>query len=159
MVVGWAKRKFVIPIIKIIKQGISIERLAISLALGFIIGIIPLYGVTTFLVSCVALSLRLNFIAMQIAHYIVTPFQLALLIPFYKMGDAVIKSSDTGFTIQQLIHLFKSDFWNALREFWLINLSAVGIWLILSIPLYLLLYYSITYTLRKYGLRFKYLRA
>lgn len=159
MVVGWAKRKFIVPLIKIIKQGISIKRLSVSLALGFIIGIIPAYGVTTFLVGCIAVSLRLNFIAMQIAHYIVTPFQLALIIPFFKMGDALLKSSDISFTAQQYMHLFKSDFWGAIHQLWLVNLSAIGIWLVLSIPLYLILYYGLIYTLKKYKLRLKYLRA
>lgn len=159
IVLGWAKRKFVFPLVKIIKEGISIERLSIALALGITIGLMPLYGLTTLLVSFVALSLRLNFIAMQIAHYLVTPFQLALIIPFFKMGTSVVKASEAGFSIQQYIHLLKNDFWHALKDFWLINLSAVGVWLIVSIPLFLGLYFGLFYLLGKYKLRLKYLRA
>ncbi len=155
---GWAKRKFVLPLIRIIKEGISIERLSIALALGITIGLMPLYGLTTLLVGCVALSLRLNFIAMQIAHYIVTPLQLALIIPFYRMGVVMIKVSEHSFSIHQYIHLLKTDFWHTLNEFWLINLSAVGIWLIVSIPLFLGLYFGLFYVLGKYKLKLKYLR-
>jgi uncharacterized protein (DUF2062 family) len=159
MVLGWAKRKFILPLIRLIKQGISVERLAVSLALGITIGLMPLYGLTTFLVGLVALSLRLNFIAMQIAHYIVTPFQLVLIVPFFKLGIIMIKASQVSFSIHQYIQLLRNDFWHALREFWLINLSAVGIWLIVAIPLFLGLYFGLFFTLRRYKLRLKYLHV
>lgn len=159
VVFGWAQRKFVYPFIRIIKDGISIERLSVALALGITIGLMPLYGITTLLVSFVALSLRLNFIAMQIAHYIVTPFQLALIVPFYKVGSSVVNVSETGFSLQQYLHLLKSDFWHAIKDFWLINLSAIGVWLIVSIPLFLLLYFGLFRILGKYRLKLKYLRA
>ena len=159
LVSGWAKRIFVFPLLKIIREGISTERLTVSLALGITVGLIPLYGVTTLLIGCIALSLRLNFIAMQIAHYLVHPIQIALLIPFFKMGDAIVKTSDAGFTLHQYIQLFRDDFWSALREFWLVNLSAIGIWFLVSIPLYLMLYFGIIYLLRKYTFRLKYLHV
>jgi len=159
IVLGWAKRKFVFPLIKIIKEGISIERLSVAIALGITIGLMPLYGITTLLVFLVALSLRLNMIAMQIAHYIVAPLQIALIIPFYKMGRILLKASEGSFSFQQYTHLLKNDFWHTLKEFWLINLSAIGIWLIVSIPLFLGLYFGLFYVLGKYKLRLKYLHA
>ena len=150
MVYGLARRKFLEPLRKAIKEGISIERLSVSLALGVSVGLIPLYGITTLLVGCIAFSLRLNFIAMQVAHYIVHPIQIALLIPFLKLGDSVIKGDEVSFTVHQYIDLFKVDFWGTLRDFWLINLSAVGIWFILSIPLSFGMYYLIIRLIRKY---------
>ncbi|MBA7538229.1 hypothetical protein ES705_30503 [subsurface metagenome] len=156
---GWATRKFLLPLKKAIKEGISIERLSVSLALGIIVGLIPLYGVTTVIVGLIAISLRLNFVLMQVAHYIVHPIQIALLIPFLKMGDAVIKTSEVSFSVHQYIHLFKTDFWSTLQELWLVNLSAIGIWLILSIPLFLALYYILVYAIRKYSPKLSYLRV
>ncbi len=147
---GWAERKFVSPIRTAIKEGISIERLSVSLALGITVGLIPLYGITTVIVGLIALSLRLNFVAMQIAHYIVHPVQIALLIPFLKMGDSLLKGTEVSFSIHQYFQLFKTDFWGTLNDLWLVNLSAVGIWLILSVPLFLALYYLLVYTIRKY---------
>jgi uncharacterized protein (DUF2062 family) len=159
MVRGWAERKFISPLRKAIKEGISIERLAVSLALGITVGLIPLYGTTTLIVSLIALSLRLNFVAMQVAHYVVHPIQIALLIPFLKMGDSFLKNSEVNLTVHQYIHFFKTDFWGALRELWLINLSAIGIWLILSVPLFIGLYYLLVYTIRKYKPIRNYVRA
>lgn len=156
---GWAERKFLSPIKKAIKAGISIEKLSVSLALGITIGLIPIYGITTIVVSLIALSLRLNFVAMQIAHYIVHPIQIALFIPFLKLGSTMLKSGSISFSVHQYIHLFKTDFWGTLKELWLVNLSAVGIWLIISVPLFLGLYYLLVYTIKKYKPILSYARA
>ncbi len=155
MIRGWVRRKFIFPLFKAIKTGISRERLAISLALGITIGLIPVYGVTTLLVGTVAVSLRLNFIAMQVAHYIVHPLQLALLIPFLKLGTSLSQSSEVAFSVKQYVALFKTDFWEAMNQLWLANLSAIGIWLVISVPLFVLLYYGLNYTIRKYSVRLR----
>jgi len=147
---GWGIRKILIPIKKTLKKGVSVEKLSASLALGVAIGLIPLYGFTTFLVGVIALSLRLDFVAMQIAHYIVYPLQIALLVPFLKLGDILIYKSEFTFTVHQYLQYFRTDFWSALHDFWLINLSAVFIWLIVAIPLFIVLYYILGFLIRKY---------
>jgi uncharacterized protein (DUF2062 family) len=159
MISGWAKRRFVFPLIKAIRAGISIERLAVSLALGITVGLIPLYGFTTLIVGCIALSLRLNFVLMQVAHYIVYPLQIALLVPFLKLGDAIMRHSDFSLSVKQYVHLFKTDFWGTMHQLWLLNLTAVMIWVVLAIPLFILLYFSIRYLARRYFVRLKYLRT
>ena len=51
-----------------LNQGVSPRRLALTLALGFAIGCIPLVGLPTLLCITLALSLRLNFPAIQTAN-------------------------------------------------------------------------------------------
>lgn len=150
MIMGWAERKFLFPLKKIILAGISIEKLAVSLTIGLIVGLIPIYGITTLLVGGIAIALRLNFIAVQIAHYIVHPVQIALLVPFLKIGDSLLLKSDSSFTVKQYIGLFKADFWGAMHDLWLINLSAIGVWLILSIPLSILVYYCLFRVIKRF---------
>lgn len=67
-------------------QGISSRRLALTLALGFAIGCIPVIGVPTVLCATVALALRLNLPAIQAANYAAMPLQLALIVPFTRLG-------------------------------------------------------------------------
>lgn len=67
-------------------DGISPERLAITLALGFVLGFIPLVGLPTALCAIVAAMLRLNLPAIQAANYAAMPFQIALIVPFVRMG-------------------------------------------------------------------------
>ncbi|MGC9158793.1 MAG: DUF2062 domain-containing protein, partial [Terracidiphilus sp.] len=65
-----------------LREGISPRRLALTLALGFAIGCIPVVGVTTALCALLALTLRLNFPAIQAANWAAMPLQILLIVPF-----------------------------------------------------------------------------
>lgn len=69
-----------------LRQGISPRRLAVTLALGFAIGCIPVVGIPTFVCAGLALALGLNLPAIQAANYAAMPLQLALIVPFVRLG-------------------------------------------------------------------------
>jgi uncharacterized protein (DUF2062 family) len=70
-----------------LRQGISPRRLALTLALGFTIGCVPVVGIPTLLCAGLALALGLNLPAIQVANYAAMPFQLALIAPFLRLGS------------------------------------------------------------------------
>ena len=148
---SWIKRKVLLPIRNALKNGMSQKRLAISMALGITIGLIPFYGITTLLVAALAYVLRLDFLVMQAVHYIVHPIQIALLVPFFKAGNFFIAKGEADFTVGEIIVLFKTDFWMALSDFWKLNLSAIIIWGVIAIPLFYGLYYLFIYSIRRYA--------
>ena len=148
---SWMKRRVFLPIRKALKNGISQKRLAVSLALGITVGLMPFYGVTTLLVGALAYALRLDFVIMQVVHYIVHPIQLALIIPFFKAGNFFIGQENIEFTVREYISLFKSDFWLALNELWKLNLLAIIIWGFLAIPLFYGLYRFFIYSIKRYA--------
>lgn len=71
---------------KWLRQGISPRRLALTLALGFAIGCIPVVGIPTVLCAALAIVLRLNQPAIQAANYAAMPLQILLIVPFMKLG-------------------------------------------------------------------------
>src|SRR5580658_5326810 len=73
-----------------LRQGITPQRLALTLALGFAIGCIPVVGIPTLVCAALALTLRLNLPAIQAANYIVMPLQLLLIVPFVRLGGWLI---------------------------------------------------------------------
>jgi uncharacterized protein (DUF2062 family) len=75
-----------------LSQGISPRRLALTLALGFAIGCIPVVGIPTILCATVALALRLNLPAIQAANYAAMPLQLALIVPFMRLGRWLVST-------------------------------------------------------------------
>jgi uncharacterized protein (DUF2062 family) len=75
-----------------LRQGISPRRLALTLALGFAIGCIPVVGIPTVLCAALALALRLNLPAIQAANYVAMPLQLFLIVPFVRMGGWLFAS-------------------------------------------------------------------
>lgn len=76
-----------------LRQGMSPRRLALTLALGFAIGCIPVVGLPTLLCLALAFALRLNLPAIQLANYVAMPVQLLLIVPFVRLGDILFAAS------------------------------------------------------------------
>src|ERR1700732_2274741 len=76
-----------------LSQGVSPRRLALTLALGFAVGCIPVIGIPTVLCAGLALALRLNQPAIQVANYAAMPLQFALIVPFVRLGGWMTSSS------------------------------------------------------------------
>ena len=70
--------------------GLSPENIALIIAVGLVLGTFPVYGLPTILCAAAALLLRLNAPALQLMNQIATPVQLALLLPFSRIGAHVI---------------------------------------------------------------------
>ncbi len=71
------RRRIVEPLLALLKQGLSPERLALSVGFGIMIGIFPMLGSTTFLCILVGFALGLNQPALQIVNHSMYPLQLA----------------------------------------------------------------------------------
>jgi uncharacterized protein (DUF2062 family) len=75
-----------------LRQGISPRRLALTLALGFAIGCLPVVGVPTALCAVLAIAMGLNQPAIQAANYAALPLQLLLIGPFVRLGRWLISA-------------------------------------------------------------------
>jgi uncharacterized protein (DUF2062 family) len=130
-----------------LRQGISPQRLALTLALGFAIGCIPVIGIPTALCLVVALGLRLNMPAIQAANYAAMPFQIALIFPFVRLGGWMFSSSahpavDSG----MLAH------GSSMKLIWASGSlagEALAAWLLTAVPMVLLLTFVLTALLRR----------
>lgn len=73
-----------------LRQGVTPRRLALTLAIGFVVGCIPVVGLPTGICAVIALSFRLNLPAIQAANYLAMPFQVALILPLMRLGAKLI---------------------------------------------------------------------
>lgn len=71
-------------------EGMSPARLAITLALGFSIGCLPITGIPTVICLLLAFSLRLNIPVIQAANFIAWPVQLILIFPMVRFGHWIL---------------------------------------------------------------------
>jgi uncharacterized protein (DUF2062 family) len=55
------------PLLRLLQQGVSAERLALCVAIGVVVGNIPILGTSTLLCAAIALLFRLNLAAMLVA--------------------------------------------------------------------------------------------
>jgi uncharacterized protein (DUF2062 family) len=117
-------------------QSTSGDSLAIILAVGLVLGTFPVYGCPTVLCLLAAIALRLNAPALQLVNQLSSPLQLALLIPFARLGERIVASPATA------SHSILSRF----SEF---TIHAIAGWLCISVPLGILLYFAVSQTLRR----------
>jgi uncharacterized protein (DUF2062 family) len=129
-----------------LRQGISPRRLAITLALGFAVGCIPVLGVPTVLCAALAFGLRLNLPAIQAANYAAMPFQLALILPFVRLGERIFRSAQPALSTGALAHLSASGFMLHLGS---ITGHALVAWLLLAAPAVALMTATFTLMLRR----------
>ena len=138
---GFLHKKIVEPVIALIKQGISPEKIALGMACGIVLGVFPVLGSTTILCGLAAIILRLNLPAIQLVNYLVYPLQLVLLIPFFHLGDLLFQLEPLPLSAQELITLLQSDLWGTIQSFWNTTLHAIVAWLLVSLPAFLLLHF------------------
>jgi uncharacterized protein (DUF2062 family) len=127
-------------------MGVSPQRLALTLALGFAIGCLPLLGITTALCALVAVALRLNLPAIQAANYAAMPLQIILVVPFLRMGRWMFSSSTQQSLQASLFHGLSLQ---TLRATGSLAGEALGAWLVFAAPTVLLMTVSLTLVLRR----------
>ena len=141
------------PILNMLRQGMSPERLSISIALGAGIGIIPVLESSTLICAGMAIMLRLNLPSIQLSNYLVYPLQISLLIPFMGLGALIFQVDSPPFSVQELTELLQNNFWVTLISFSESILYAVVAWLLVCTPLFLVMYAAIVPVLRKLVIR------
>src|SRR6202050_769937 len=138
-----AKRKAIFWL----SQGISPRRLALTLALGFAIGCIPVIGIPTVLCATVALALRLNFPAIQAANYAAMPLQLALIVPFMRLGRWLVATESSR--VGDPPALFSLRFFDIASHMGRMAGQALLAWLLVAVPAVVLMTAMLTLMLRR----------
>jgi uncharacterized protein (DUF2062 family) len=146
---GFIQRKLVRPIIDLLKQGVTPEKMALSMALGVTLGIFPALGWTTALCAIAALALRLNLPAIQIVNYFMYPAQIALLIPFFRLGEWVFRAPRLAISVPQIYAMIHASVWNAIRLLWTTTWHAIVVWCVVAPIVTGIVYIILTPVLRR----------
>lgn len=148
------KRKIVIPLLSLVKQGVAPEKLALSLAFGVVIACMPMLGVTTILCVAVATLFRLNHLAIQLANYAAYPLQVLLLLPFLKLGEKIFGEQSAQISVAQIVAAYRLSFVDASRMYFTIGLRGLVAWLIVSPLGVAFVYLLLLPLLRRFAKRF-----
>jgi uncharacterized protein (DUF2062 family) len=128
-------------------QGISPRKLALTLALGFAVGCIPVVGVPTLLCAALAVALKLNLPAIQAANYLAMPLQVLLILPFMRLGGWMFASGHPQATAAEtLLH------GSPLKLIWASGSlagEALGAWMVIAGPSVVLMTLALTLVLRR----------
>ena len=109
----WLRRRLVEPLLALLSQGISPPRLALCVAIGIVIGNIPILGVSTIICTFVALIFRLNLPAMQLVQGAMAPTQVLLIIPFVRLGEIILRVPAQALSVKTTLDLMAQGVWHA----------------------------------------------
>ena len=73
----------------VLSSGLTPQKLALTLCIGTALGILPLVWGTSLICFMLAHLFKLNHLVLQSVNYLLYPLQLALLIPFFKLGTSL----------------------------------------------------------------------
>lgn len=126
------RRKLIQPFLDLLRQGISPEKLALTIAFGFTLGVTPVLGSTTLLCTLAAVAFRLNLPAIQLVNGLMYPLQLALLIPFLRAGAWLFRDGKLTISMTQVAALIHANVWHAIAALWVATMHALVAWLLFA---------------------------
>jgi uncharacterized protein (DUF2062 family) len=129
---SWARRRLLDPVVALLRQGVTPEKLALSLAIGLGLGILPVLGISTILCTMAALALRLNLPAIQLVNYLAAPLQLVLIIPFVRLGEHLVGAPPQPLTIAAGFALLAEGMFKAIVTLWDAIVHAMVGWIVVG---------------------------
>lgn len=135
----WLHRKILVPLLKLLSEGLAPSRLALCIAVGVVIGTIPVLGVSTVLCTLVALLFRLNLPAIQLAQWAMAPIQLLLIIPFVRLGEWLLRAPPQPLSLKAGAALIQQGVLPAVVALWDAILHASFAWALVAPVIILML--------------------
>ncbi len=142
------QRRIVDPIAAQLRQGITPEKVALTIALGMVLGVFPILGSTMLLCALAAAVFRLNQPIIHLVNYIAYPLQLILIIPIYRAGETLFQRDHVPLSIPLIFERFRADFGQFLLDFGLIAIHGIVVWCLLAPAVAALIYYATRPALR-----------
>jgi uncharacterized protein (DUF2062 family) len=129
---NFLQRRVIKPLVKLLRQGITPEKLALSLALSAALAVIPAFGWSVWLCGLAGLAFGLNLPAMQAVNYFLYPAQVALLLPFFRLGEKLFGAPHLPLSISQIVSMAHADLLGAIRLLWNTTWHAMVVWALLA---------------------------
>lgn len=137
------------PIVAQLTQGVTPDRIALTLALGVLCGVFPFLGFTTALCAVVAAALRLNQPIIHVVNQLLWPVQLAGIPLFVALGQKLYGAPPVPVDPTEIARVFA----DSQREFWtrfgLMGLHAFTAWLLVAPFLVAALHFGLRPVLRR----------
>ncbi len=126
------ERRVLQPVKQQLWQGVTPGKLALSLALGVVISVMPLFGITTLVALAASVALRLNHVAMVAANYAAYPLQIVLFIPFFQAGAWLTRGPPVPFSLEQIRAELSAGLWPTIVRYAGANARAMLAWAVIA---------------------------
>jgi uncharacterized protein (DUF2062 family) len=138
------------PLVALLTQGATPEKLASAIAWGSICSLFPFLGLTTGLNLLVGYWRGLNQALLQAINYAVTPLHLVMILVYVRMGETIWVTQSGSFSVVEMLRSFKElGFGDFLLKFGWAGVHAFTAWLITAPLLYVAVYFPARAGLRR----------
>jgi uncharacterized protein (DUF2062 family) len=143
------QRRIADPVVAQLTQGITPEKIALTVAIGSACALFPIFGVTTLLCFLVALILRLNQPIIQLLNQALWPLHVPMIFWLVQLGDFIFGVPHQRFSVHEMHILWRDQGWaKFFDKFGTIALHATVAWMLLA-PLFVVVcYYSLMPVMR-----------
>lgn len=136
------------PIVAQLTQGITPEKIALTLAVGSAFALFPILGTTTLMCFIVAIALRLNQPIVQLINQALWPVHIPAIFGCVRLGETLFGAPHIHFSIREMQGLLWSAPRLFLHQFGLTALYALVAWAVLA-PFYITLVYFLALPLMR----------
>src|SRR5579863_3755995 len=124
----WLRRRIFNPLLALLSQGIAPDRLALCVAIGVVLGNVPILGISSILCAAIALAFRLNLPAIQLVQAAMAPTQILLIIPFIRLGEWIVRVPPQPVSVKEALALMAQGMGHAIVTLWNSLLQAGLAW-------------------------------
>ena len=145
---NFLQKRLIQPVLDLLSQGVTPEKLALSLALGVVIGVFPALGWTTALCAIATVVCGLNIPAIQLVNYFMYPAQIALLIPFFRLGEKLFRAPRLHISVARIFEMANVNLWAAVKFLWMTTWHAMVGWALVAPFVAAMIYFLLVPLLR-----------
>jgi uncharacterized protein (DUF2062 family) len=134
------QRWLVDPVLRQLTQGVTPQKISLSLAVGSALALFPILGTTTTLCIIAGVAFGLNQPIIQGVNALCTPIYFPLIYAFVRLGDALAGGARSDLDIPVMISVFRHHPGDFFHQFGVTALHAILGWAVAA-PLWIPLVY------------------
>lgn len=139
------------PLLAQLKQGVTPDKVALTIAVGVACGLFPFLGFTTLLCFLVALRLRLNQPIIHIVNQLMWPIHLPMIMVYVSLGQWLYGAKAIPYNPDRIAHLLVNEPGEFFHRFGVVSAYAFLAWLITAPVVIAAIYFPSRPLLRKFA--------
>lgn len=125
------QRRLLDPIVAQLTQGLTPEKIALTIAIGSSIAMFPLLGTTTLICLLIGVFMKLNQPIIQAVNYACTPIHIPFIYYSFKWGEKLFGIAHSRLEMKVMRRLLLDDPLQFARDYGATAFHAIVVWAIL----------------------------
>jgi uncharacterized protein (DUF2062 family) len=151
---GFWQRRVIRPVVAQLTQGVTPDRIALTVGVGTACSLFPFLGFTTILNVGAGIAFRMNQPILQTLNQLLGPLQLLLILVYVRIGEIIWGARGDHFTVADIFHVFRNaSVGEFLQRFGWAGVHALTAWLVTTPVLIAAVYFALRSPLRHWARR------